>query len=132
MLFLTENDRASWTLTTLREEADGPITWIPYSPATLVDDAMLMVAVHVLQDEGVLEAASRVVPGIAGDRADLNTAAHGSELGGVYERCRTLRSGCSMVVTVLAGSSLVPLLVVFDRYPFDVRVCREDGARDDE
>ena len=132
MLFLTENDRASWSLTTLREEGVGPITWIPFSPATIVDDAMLMVAVHVFQDEGVLEGASRLVTGIAGERVDLNTAAHGSELGPVYERCRALRWGCSIVVTVLAGSSLRPLLAVFDRYPFDVRVCREDGAPDDE
>ena len=93
---------------------------------------MLMVAVHVFQDEGVLEAASRVVPGIAGERMDLNTAANGSELGPVYERCRAAGWGCSMVVTVLADHPAVPSLVVFDGYPFDARVCREDGAPEDE
>jgi hypothetical protein len=89
---------------------------------------MLMVAVHVFQDEGVLEVASRLVPGIARKRVDLNTAARGLELGPVYERCRALLWGCSMVVTVLDGSSLLPLLGTLDRYPFDVRVCREGSA----
>jgi hypothetical protein len=80
LLVLSENDRASWTLTPIGQPPTSAITWIPFSPDTFVHDAMLMTAVHVFQDEQLLEAGSRVIPNLGERRLDLNALGGSSEL----------------------------------------------------
>jgi hypothetical protein len=125
MLILSENDRASWRLASLTPQRSESITWVPSSPDTLLHDAILMTAVHVFQDEELLETASRAVPNIAGQWLDLNTLGASPELPTLYEKSRSLCWKASMVVTVLSQSSLRHLLDQFAQYAFDVRICRE-------
>jgi hypothetical protein len=125
LIVLSENDRPSWTLRPIGDAPVARITWVPHSPDTIVHDAMLMMAVHVFQDERFLETASRVVPGLADRRLDLNAFGRSSELLRLHEECRSLSWKCSMVVTVLSQSALRPRLDQFGQYPFHLRICNE-------
>jgi hypothetical protein len=126
LLTLRDNDRSSWTLTPIAQN-DPVRTWIPFSPATLVHDAVLMAAVHVFHDEQLLESASRLIPAIDAQRLDLNAlgTATESEAHGLYEQCRSLTWKCSMVVTVLSHSSVRNVVGDLEQYPFSTRLCLE-------
>jgi hypothetical protein len=127
LLVLSENDRATLELNAIGPGSPGRVvTWIPQSPDTFVHDAMLMVAVHVFEDEQLLEAASRSIPDVEADRLDLNAPARSTELMPLYERCQRTSWRCLMVVTVLSPSSLRRVLDDFGEYPFRVRICSED------
>jgi hypothetical protein len=125
LLVFSESDRAWWTLASLKEPKERVTEWIPSSPQTFVHDAVLMMAVHVFEDEQILEAASRVLPDVGKERVDLNLPALPEELPSLYEACRSLRYKCMMVVTVLSHSWLSGILGHFDQYPFELRICRE-------
>ena len=126
LLTLRDNDRSSWTLAPIAQP-DAVRTWIPFSPATLVHDAMLMVVLHVFHDEQLLESASRLIPGIDAQRLDLNALGASTQSGALnlYARCRSLTWKCLMVVTVLAHSSVRNVVDDLERYPFSMRLCLE-------
>lgn len=127
LLVLSENDRATWNLHTLGHDSPQElVTWIPQSPTTLINDAMLMLAVHVFEDEQILEAASRAIPDFGANRLDLNMPDRTSELAPLYELCKRTGWRSLMVVSVLSHSSLRSVLDDLDQYPFRVRVCSED------
>ncbi len=124
LLVLSESDRAWWTMASLKE-SKKVTEWIPSSPETFVHDAILMMAIHVFEDEQILAAASHVVPDVGKERVDLNLPKPPAELPRLYEACRSLPYKCMMVVIVLSHSWLSSLLGHFDQYPFEVRICRE-------
>lgn len=127
LLVLSENDRATWELQTIGQGSpQKPVTWIPQSPSTFVHDAMLMLAVHVFEDEQILEPASRSIRDVGANRLDLNMPDRSTELMPLYELCRRTSWRCLMVVTVLSHSWLRDVLDDFREYPFRVRICSED------
>lgn len=125
LLVLSENDRASWRLFGLAQvrTEDGTL-WVPSSPDAFVHDAMLMIAIHIVKDEKLIEAASRVIPDITGRRVDLNLPDRSSELRKLYDLCRPFR-GAVLVVTVLAQSTMARSLEDFSQYANPTRICME-------
>jgi hypothetical protein len=127
LLVLSENDRATWDLHTIGQELPHDlVTWIPQSPSSFVHDAMLMLAVHVFQDEQILEEASQSIRDIGASRLDLNMPDRSADLASLYVLSRRASWRCLMVVTVLSHSSLRGVLEDFGQYPFRVRICSED------
>ncbi|MEX0992205.1 MAG: hypothetical protein WD004_08065 [Actinomycetota bacterium] len=126
LLSLSEGDRASWIMTTIGlEGSTDSVKWVPHSPESIIDDVVLMMALHAFEDEQLVEVASRAIPGIDGPRVDLNADASPAELEPLYELCRGLAWRAALVVTVLARSSLARRVERFESYPFEVRVCTE-------
>jgi hypothetical protein len=120
-LFLRENDRAAWILRKIPpvEENDDEeaICWIPVRPETIMRDAMMMLAYHLLKESKFVRETEAVMGGPVGKGADLNNLGWDSakkewnnswydKVDELYESCKKIKNWPSMVITILSGSSL--------------------------
>lgn len=143
-LWLSENGRSGWLLEpTGRGLTGGPNSeledeespswtressvWIP-SAEHMLEDAILLIAVHVLRDEAVLELVRERAPALTEMRTPFQDKP--VELYGIPEDVQAeLRARCELidnyklVVTVLEGSSLEQQLPVLEQYAMGVEVC---------
>ena len=126
-LSLSENSRPAWIL--VPENIFGPgneknprITWIP-TIENMLEDALLMIAINVLKDEGVIDLAKehfkRDIHGPLALYEDIDQAA----LKNLYQECRKLKNRYKIVLTVLEGSSIRNQLKVLNDYGIDMEVC---------
>ncbi|SRR6266511_2028206 len=124
LLVLSENDRAAWELQTIGQGSPQKlVTWIPQSASTFVYDAMLMLAVHVFEDEQILEAASRSIPDVGANRLDLTMPDRSTELMALYELCQA-----DELVVPDGRDDPLPLLVVRRRLcPYQEPPTRSGG-----
>lgn len=135
VLWLSVNGRPGWLLEpTGRELSGGPTSeregdnpspwaeeatvWIP-SAEHLLDDAILLMAVHVLRDDSVLARVRERFPSLTEIRSpfedepiELEKLREG-DLAELRERCREIDVDAKLVVTVLEGSSLETHFPIF-------------------
>ena len=120
-LFLRENDRAAWILRKIPpvEENDDEeaICWIPVRPETIMRDAMMLLAYHLLKEPKFVRETEEVMGESVDKGADLNNMGWDSEkkewnnswydkVDELYESCKRIKNWPSMVITILDGSSL--------------------------
>jgi hypothetical protein len=105
---------------------ESPITWIPRGPDHILEDALLMIAIHVLRDEALVEATQRHCPALLASReqgiTDLGEL-NGPPLADLHKRCRTLDWSFKLVVTMFQGSTLAGQQRVLENYSMPVEVC---------
>jgi hypothetical protein len=112
--WLSENGRAGWLLEPTARGLWGTdeswtqeeISWVPGGPEHILEDGLLLIAVHVLRDKMPVEI-----------------------LVELRERCQHVDMGQKVVVTVLGGSSLEGQLPLLERYPMQVEVCTVTYSR---
>lgn len=139
-IFLSENSRPAWLLTGQNifdnQETVERITWIPAAPETILEDVLLMIAVHIVKDEDIVQAFNRIVQNSRADFVDL------SELGGkadeldgksdlprLYEMCRKLDNFPKLIISVFESSSIAGQLTILQKYGMDVEVCTPQFSR---
>ena len=152
--WLWENHRPAWVLEPTqsqltggspdRSDRPGSLQSIHWIPEQLLEDGLLLLAMHGLGDKKLLNLAVEVLPELADTDSsglkpgeaifrDLQTIAVGNRDGAkalsrLRELSRTIPWG-KLVVTVLGRSSLGPQLRVLERYPMDVEVCTVSYSR---
>jgi hypothetical protein len=129
-LFLSENSTPAWVLVPQqlfklergKRRPRGPITWIPSAPDYILEDAFLMIGIHILKHRQLATLAKQCIVSENPDRVFLYEvdAKHLDEMRGL---CRTLDIAYKIVITVLEGTSIAHQLGVLEDYQMDVEVC---------
>lgn len=130
-LYLSENSRPSWILVpdSLGGVSSGSkVTWIPTLENTL-EDALLMIGIHVVKDPDLVEMASHFIGSQENNWVVVNEDIDPLHLDMLYQRCRSLENTFKLVVTVFRGSSVEEQLKVLKDYKMDVEVCLPNYVR---
>lgn len=151
--WLWENHRPAWLLepTSARmtgESADRPgsqesIRWIPEGSEHILEDGLLLLAMHARGDPDVLSLAKELAPELVDLSRDPNPDVwdvfHDLQLMSedpkrvdAFAQLRELSSRIrwpKLIVTVLEDSSLERQLPVFERYSMDLEVCTVSYSR---
>lgn len=131
--FLSENSRPAWILVSqniFEEEETGPskVTWIP-TLENMLEDALLMVAIHVCKSHEVVQLGRSFHEEIESDWLELHSALDESHRNELYQKCREITGFPKIVVSVFQGSSIERHLSVIAEYGMDAEVCRSTYAR---
>ncbi|MDD1665424.1 MAG: hypothetical protein LUQ32_08695 [Methanomicrobiales archaeon] len=132
-LFLSEkaNDRPAWILVSqnilesLPHEIPPPgesITWVP-TQDHMLEDAFLMIALHVIGDRELMQMAEKFCREILSPRVVLYDCVHDDQRRLLYERCRKISQWPKIILSVFKGSSVQNPLAVFQQYPMNFEVC---------
>jgi hypothetical protein len=132
-LYLSENSRPAWLLVEQNnflssKKRDAKIVWIPTVEAML-EDALLMIAVHVLKDQGIVELIKSFNKAALSDRLEMYESLEETERKMLYEKCRAITSFPKLILSVFTGSTLMSQLQVIEKYDMDIEVLCPAYAR---
>lgn len=125
-LFLQENSAPAWILVALplygEHARPREVVWLP-TVEDMLEDAFLMIAVHIVEDAEVIALGNAFAGGIAARRVEVLRLFSGEQRRQLYAACRALTSYPKLVVSAFAGSTILPQLKVIEQYAMDVEVC---------
>jgi len=126
-LFLSENSMPAWILVPENVFSEGSakfnkITWIP-TIENMLEDALLMIAIHVIKDEEICKLSQKCFTNKTIERAGLYQDIDEKDLKSLHEKCRETGTRYKIVVTVFEGSSIRNHLGVLENYKMDVEIC---------
>lgn len=126
VLYLSENSRPAWILMSHEISSEGPldtrrVIWIP-TVERMLEDALVMISLHVVRDPRVLDAAAACFDRPEGDRLELYDDAK-ADLEGLYEAARSVEGFPKLVISTFAGSTIAQQLPILQEYSMDVEVC---------
>lgn len=126
-LFLSENNRPAWMLVEQNiAQADQTsferITWIP-SVENMLEDAILMVAVHIVKDQGVLEMAKAFSNNIESKRLEVYEELIPSERNMLYLKCQDISEFPKFIISVFRDATIEKQLPILEKYKMDIEVC---------
>jgi hypothetical protein len=129
-LYLSENSRPAWIL--IPDSYAGPagnkVTWIP-TLENLLEDALLMIAIHVIQHSEIVELASTFINSKENNWVVMYEDVSSEHRQVLYQRCRELPNIYKLVVSVFRGSTLQEHLPILGKYKMDVEVCTPQYIR---
>ncbi len=127
-LTLRENGRAELHLRAIAQDAPD-IHWIT-APEQIVENALLMVALHVCGIPELKELAAHFRKLKPAPEHDLSGAGASKKLRPLHRLCRKLfPARCKLVITVCDQSSARQQLPVLKDYPMEVEVCTPEFQR---
>lgn len=124
-LFLSENSHPAWILVDSHSgngPGDSRIVWIP-TLENMLEDALLMIAVHVCKDDGILNHIKSSGTGIESGRVEMYSDTTESQRRQLYEKCREIPGFPKIVISIFKGSSIERQLPILENYTMDVEVC---------
>ncbi len=131
-LFLSENSRPAWLLveenifqTTNREKR---VVWVP-TVESMLEDAFLMIALHVVKDQELVQLARSFSKVATSHRLELYDSFEDVQRQELYKKCRQLAMFPKIILSVFIGSSLMVQLGVIEKYDMDIEVCCPTYAR---
>ena len=132
-LFLFENDRPAWVLVDqniFQEERSGfpKITWIP-TVENVLEDALLMVAIHIRKNREIAKIAKGFYSKIGSRRIELYSNFNESQRNTLYQKCREISDFPKVIISVFKGSTIEKQLLVLEHYKMDIEVCRPAYSR---
>lgn len=130
-LYLSENSRPAWVLLPVHngnQAGDAKVTWIPTLENTL-EDALLMIAIHVIKDPEITRMASGFFSSQQNNWVVMYEDVTPEQRQQLYQRCRQMENTYKLVLTVLRGSTLADQLKVLAHYQMDVEVCTPSYVR---
>jgi hypothetical protein len=133
-LFLSENDRPAWILlpeNVFNKGTDAmkkKVTWIP-TVENMLEDALLMVAIHVLKDKEITELAGNYFKNKRPNWVELGQDINKQDLSKLYKKCRDIDNRYKIVLTVLESSTIQGQLKVLENYKMDIEVCTPRYSR---
>jgi len=116
ILLLYENDRPSWELVPLYPELkENPVIWIPTIDGML-EDALVMIGVHVVKDEKLRKLASKVFKMPLDSKIELHKA--GKRLEKLRKATREIlqRYDISLIIAPLEDSTIIRQLDILKEY----------------
>ncbi|MGX8797672.1 hypothetical protein ACR6HW_16670 [Fusibacter sp. JL298sf-3] len=118
-LYLSENSRPVWILKNLDLYEEGNdkqiIRWVP-TLDNMLDDAMLLIGIHVIKDETVIKVAREFCNADNLNELELYEAFTPEDLKTLYELVRTTRIEYSIALTVFNESHIINQYKVLDYY----------------
>lgn len=126
-LFFSENDRPAWILVPENVFGERSIdiektVWIPTVEHAL-EDGLLMIALHVLQDREIVNLSEEYFGNRGVDRTELYKDISESQLAELHAKTRTVQGDYKIVVTTLRDSVLEQQLTVLKHYKMDLEAC---------
>lgn len=138
-LFLSENSRAAWILVN-QNISDGQflylqsrgrvkkkkIVWIP-TVENMLEDALLMIAIHVIEDPQIIDFAKKIYANIDEKRLEMYDHLSYTQRDQLYQKCRHIENWPKIVVTVTRGSTIRDQLPVLKNYSIESELCVSNG-----
>ncbi len=130
-LFLSENSRPSWLLTSqnlFSNDFDrhpplrSPIVWIP-TVSNMLEDALLMIAYYILRNPGVRALANSFTDMKRAQRRELYEMFTEEQREQLYQECRRIQNFPKLIVSVFHHSSIRSQVAVLEQYQMDFEVC---------
>jgi len=119
-LFLSENDRPAWIL---ENKSDSQkVIWIP-TVEDMLEDALLMIAIHVCKDSNIINLAKSFCKKITSERVEVYSDLKEAHRKQLYQQCRALSNFPKIIVSVFEGSTIRGQLSVLKQYQMEVEVC---------
>ena len=88
----------------------------------MLEDAFLMIAIHIQKDREIIELAESFYKNAQSDRLELYEHFSDSQRTQLYEMCRQL-SFTKVIITVFRNSTILRQLKIIEQYKMDVEVC---------
>ena len=126
-IFLSENNSPAWILVHQNifkeygEAAEG-IIWIP-TVENMLEDALLMIAIHVCKNNEVIKLAKSFSTKIKSDRIELYSDLDETQRKQLYQKCRQVTDFPKIIISVFRDSTIEDQLSVLEQYKMDVEVC---------
>ena len=132
-LFLSENDRPAWILVNqnvfpTRQRGYPKIIWIP-TVENMLEDALLMIAIHVCKNREVVELAQSFSDKIQANRVEMYRDFEESQRKQLYQKCKVITDFPKIIISTFRDSSIEMQLSVLKQYRMDVEVCRVSYSR---
>jgi len=130
---LSEGDRPAWVFDsayiwgTSISRPPRQVVWIP-TLDTMAEDLMLMIGVHVLQDQELIKMMQDAGLDPVGRRLELGNVPHELRQQ-LYGHCRQIESSWKVALTVFEGSSLKGHLGALAFYKCQLEVCTSVFSR---
>ncbi|MBM7620030.1 hypothetical protein JOC95_001882 [Bacillus tianshenii] len=126
-LFLSENSIPAWTLKTTglygdSGESPSKVTWIP-TLEHMLEDALVMIGLFVLKDEGLLKLANKFFLKPEQNYAEFYSDLTTEQRQELYQHTRKIESSHKIILTVFEGSSISKHLPALETYQNDIEVC---------
>ena len=132
-VFLSENSRPAWILVPQNifddETATLPkVTWIP-TVENMLEDALVMIGIHVSANKELVELAKSFRKDIDSDWIEVYSALSESQRTQLYDTCRKISALPKIIVSTFEESSIERQLPVLEEYAMDVEVCPPTYSR---
>ena len=132
-VWLSENDRPALVLQALSQagekpEVAGDVVWIP-SGGNMLDDAMLLIGIHAIRDESLLEVARKCGLDPDAARLELGEVCTEEQREQLYRKCQEVLVGPKIIMSIFRDSSMEQHLGVLVDYKIDVEVCTPSYSR---
>ena len=127
-MFLSENDRPAWILVSQniypRGEDDRfpKVVWIP-TPGRMLEDALLMIAIHLLKNEELTARITEKFPDLLSRRVEDYKSVSDADWKELHEMVHNIPNWPKLGVSVFEGSSILHELDVLKNYPGKIEVC---------
>jgi hypothetical protein len=97
-------------------------TWIP-SLEHAMDDAILMIAIHVMKIPEILKLVNQINPALTGRRVGVYEDISIEDRARLYRACRELEDLPKIIVTIYRGSFLKQSVSNLKHYKMDAEIC---------
>jgi hypothetical protein len=97
-------------------------TWIP-SLEHAMDDAILMIAIHVMKVPEILELVNQINPGLTGSRVEIYEDISSEDRERLYRACQELEGLPKIIATIYRGSLLKRSASNLKHYKMDAEIC---------
>lgn len=130
-LFLSENSRPAWILTSqnissLNFDRHPPIrssiVWIP-TVENMLEDALLMIAYYIVRDPDIREMANSFTEMKRAQRQELYGLFTAEQRQELYRKCRQIERFPKVIVSIFHDSSIRSKVAVLEHYQMDFEVC---------
>ena len=127
-LFLWENSTPTWNL--VNENIFGKtgagntrIHWAPSGVGHMLEDALLMIAYHIIKDPEIVQIAREAIKDVDSPGVQLHMSLDSVMREVLIARCRAIENWPKLVITVTAGSSIANQVDVIGNYHIDAEIC---------
>lgn len=132
-LFLSEGNRPAWVLINqnleqTEQHESSKITWIP-TLENMLEDALLMIAVHVCKNSELLDKAKYFNKKIQTDLIEMYTDLKDTQRKELYLECRGITNYPKLIISTFSNSSIEGQLPILEQYKMDVEVCSVNYSR---
>jgi len=131
-LLLSENSRPCWVLSPengTRSGRSSQIKWIP-TVEKMLEDAFLMVAVHVLKNKEIVESAGEFCKSSSLESLELYEDFSEQQREELYAKCRHIKDFPKFIISVFKGSTIEGQLKVIESYQMNIEVCKSVFCRE--